>query len=157
MSNVIPFDRKGKKPHHRKEDVALKETSDAEVYHDIFENIITDWQKAAVANRLSEYIASKVPYFQRGPANTDYANDLNALSTLEQKLDLKVSLFWPGGTSINPYGWLAGFHANGQIFTTPADMSSEANARALNIVLYFTFKLNLQNLGREILIDQGEK
>lgn len=146
MSNVIPFKRNGKKPHHRDGDLPVVEVTPSSVFYDVYEDVIGDWQRHAVRNRLNEYIISKLPSFLRIVPNADYTSDLNALAAIELKLEMKISLFWPGGTSANPYGWIGGFHKNGKIFTTPADMSSEAYARALNIILYLTFEHQMKTL-----------
>ena len=147
MSNVLQFKRNGKKPHHRDGDGKLPEVRTTDmVFYDVFDDIIGDWQRFAVRNRLNEYIISKLPFFLKGPPSTDYISDLNALSAIELKLDIKVALFWPGTTTANPIGWIAGFHKDGKIFTTPADMSSEGYARALNILLYMGLENQLRSL-----------
>lgn len=148
-AKVFEFKRGDKKPHHRVTDKPLTvELSDAEIFQDVQEDIMGDWQRAAVKNRLSEYIASKLPSFIRGPEGTDYANDLNALSQVEQKLNLQVAIFYPGCTFSNPIGWLVSFHRGEDIFSTSSDMASEANARALNILLYLSFEMQMKSLGR---------
>jgi hypothetical protein len=147
MSNVIPFARDGRKPHHRNSDKSLAiPISVNDIFHEVFEDVMSHWQKYAVRNRLNEFISNKIPSFIRGEGTADYTSDLNALSAIELKLEMRVTLFWPGGTTANPYGWIAGFHKDDNIFTTPADMSSEANARALNILLYLTLDYQLKNV-----------
>jgi hypothetical protein len=120
--------------------------TEAEIFQDTFEDVLTDWQRAAVRNKLNNYIDSKLPIFLKCPTGTDYTSDLNALSVIERKMDLKIALFWPGCTSANPIGWIAGFHRGATIYTTPSDMVSEAAARAINIVLYLTFEYHLKSL-----------
>ena len=147
MSNIIPFLRNGKKPHHRKDDgTVVKVLTIGEIYQEVFEQVVDDWRKFAVKNRLNEFIISKIPDPNKSLVDIDYTCDLNALSALEQKFNIKVSLFWPECTSANPYGWIAGFHKDGVIFTTPSDMSSEAYARALNILLYLGLEHRLLSM-----------
>jgi len=126
--------------------------TDAEIFTDCFEDVTGEWQRAATKNRLNEFFLSKLPSFMHGQKGTDYMSDITALSVIEQRLEIKVALFWPGCTSANPIGWIAGFHANGGIFTTPPDMASEAAARAMNILLYLSFEYNLKSLGRSIVL-----
>jgi hypothetical protein len=147
MGEVIQFVRDGRKPHHRDHDkpiIPVKTVDD--VFADVYEDIIGEWQRYAIRNRLNEFITSKIPASLRTIPEADFTNDLNALAAVENKLQLRVSLFWPGGTTANPYGWIAGFHKDTKIFTTPADMSSEANARALNILLYLGLENQLRSL-----------
>lgn len=149
MADILSFKVAHAKKIQSKRSSAIK--SDAEVFTDCFEDITGEWQSAAAKNRLNEFILSKLPAFMHGPKNTDYLTDLTILSSIEQRLDLKVALFWPSCTSANPIGWIAGFHANGSIFTTPTDMVSEAVARAMNILLYLSFEYHLKSLGRSIV------
>ena len=149
MSNVIPFLRKGKKPHHRDGDETIaKDKTNAEIFQEVVEDILGDWQRHAIKNQLNEYVASKLPSHIRGPLGSDYVNDLNACAAVEQRIGMKISIFMPGCIPQNPIGWLVAFHRNNEIFSTPADMVSEANARALNILLYMNFEFHMKSLGR---------
>lgn len=151
---VLEFKRKdGMKPHHRSADtpsttIPVKLRTNIDIFHDVYEGVIADWQRHATANRLNEYICSLIPAYARG-SYTDIANDLNAASMIEQKLEMKVAIFYPGCTINNPYGWLVAFHKGTEIFSTPPDMASEANARALNIVLFLIFGSTMKSLGRD--------
>jgi hypothetical protein len=122
--------------------------SNQELFVEAYEDVIGDWQRFAAKNRLSEYVASKLP-----PSSVvsmaDYVNDLNVLSVIEQKLGMKVSIYYPD-CMMSQHGWMATVHIGKEIFSTPPDMASEANARALLIVLFLHFKAVLKSLGRDI-------
>jgi hypothetical protein len=151
---VLEFKRKdGMKPHYRSTDapntsIPVKLRTNIEIFQDVYEGVIADWQRFATMNKLNEYICGLIPSHVRG-AFTDVLNDLNAISVIEQKLDMKVAVFYPGCTMNNPYGWLVAFHRGKEIYSTPPDMASEANARALNIILYLVFGSTMKTLGRD--------
>jgi hypothetical protein len=150
---ILAFKRPdGGKPHHRSSDQSgsvTKLKTNAEIFQDTVEDVMGDWQRAAIKNCLNEFIASKLPSHMRGATNADYLNDLNVISVLEQKLGLQVAIFYPGCTTNNPYGWLAAFHRGPEIFSTPPDIVSEANARALNVLLNLNFEIVMKSLGRK--------
>ncbi len=123
--------------------------SNHELFMEAYEDVIGDWQRFATNNRLSEYVASKLPPSAVNPLITDYVNDLNVIAGVEQKLNMKVAVFYPECTP-GQHGWMATLHLGKEIFSTPADMASEANARALLIVLSLHFKAVLKSLGRDI-------
>ena len=123
--------------------------SNSEIFAECYEDVIGDWKRFAAKNRLSEYVASKLPPSSVNPT-ADYVNDLNVISAVEQKLDMKVSMFYPGCV-MSQNGWMATVHIGKEIFSTPPDMASEANARALLIVLFLHFKAVLKSMGRDIL------
>lgn len=151
MAEIFQFKKpNGNLPHHRKSDtISAQPKTRHEIFQDVFEDVIGDWQRFAAKNRLNEFIESKLPESAKGPDGTDYVNDLNAISTTEQKLNMMIAVFCPGSTFNNQYGWMAAFHRGKEIFSTPADMVSEASARSLNIVLFVVFSLQLKLLGRE--------
>jgi hypothetical protein len=120
-----------------------------QVFSEVLEDTLMAWQAAATKNRLSEHIAAKLPKYARSSdPDADYVNDLNVLSGVERRLSIKVAVFYPGCTLQNPYGWLAAFYLDRDIFSTPPDMASEANARALNVLLYLALEDKLRRLGR---------
>jgi hypothetical protein len=152
-AKVLEFKQKsGTLPHHRrKDDVVVPaapkiDKSNREIFEEITEDAMGEWVRHAIKNRLNEYITRKLPHYVKGE-NVDYVNDLNALSNLEQKLDMKVAVFYPECCN-NPYGWIASFKHRDEIFTTPPNLASEANARALNIVLFVSFTYTLKTIGR---------
>ena len=119
-----------------------------EDFSDTYEEVIDSWRIAASQNRLSTYIRSHLPttcHVQDG----DYVNDLNLLATVEQKLGMKVIVFYPECSTPDGYGWLAGFNRGKEFFSTMPDMATEANARALNIMLYLAFEKYMKTLGRK--------
>lgn len=154
MAEILQFrKRDGEKPHHRSSDITTHHTrpkTNVEIFADAFEDVIGDWQRFATRNKLSEYVASKIPVSAVGPLGTDYVNDLNTISGIEQKLKMKVSVFSPGITHETQLGWMATFHLGKEVFSTPNDMVSEANARALLIVLYLHFMVIMKSLGRDV-------
>jgi hypothetical protein len=146
----------GDKPHHRASDPATvnRLRTNPEIFSDVIEDILGHWQSAAAKNKLNEYIRSKIPPMLVGDldkegAYNDFVNDLNVISIVEQKLGMRVAVFYPGCTFNNPYGWLAAFHRGKEIYSTPPDMASEANARALNILLHLSFEYTMKSLGRD--------
>ena len=150
MSNVIPF----KKPVETKPSkkgksspvTALKTNFD--IFQEVQEDVLGDWQRFAAKNQLSKYIESKLSSTVRAAKGSDYVNDLNIIAGVEQKLEMKVAVFCPGCSFSNPIGWLAAFHRGKEIFSTPPDMASEGYARAMNIVLCVTFEYHMKTLGR---------
>lgn len=125
----------------------LLTTSD--IFNDVYEGLIGDWQAAAAKNKLSEFIERRLPKYARSVSQqADYVSDLNVIAGVERALGMKVAVFYPECTSSNPYGWLAVFHRGKEVFTTAPDMASEAAARALNILLYLSFEEQLKQLGR---------
>lgn len=152
-AKIIEFKKpSGDKPHHRKTDKAPppRMPTPTELFQDVIEEVLVEWQAAAVKNKLNEYIFSKLPAKVRPPIGTDCVNDLNVISQVEQKMGIKVGVFCPEATPQNPYGWITAFHIDGHIFSTPPDMSSEANARAMNLVLYTVFTNQVKALNMAI-------
>jgi hypothetical protein len=151
MAKILEFKKSdGEKPHHRSSDTPISQPKTRqEIFQDTFEDVMGDWQRYAAKNKLNEYIISKLPSTVVGPEGTNYVNDLNAISQAEQNLRMMIAVFSPGTTFNNQYGWMAAFHRGKEIFSTPADMVSEALARSLNVVLYVAFSANLRTLGRE--------
>ena len=82
----------GEKPHHRKADPApvTRLKSNHEIFQEVHEDVIGEWQRYAVKNRLNEFILSKLPGNKRAHALADYVSDLNVLSIVEQKLGLSM-------------------------------------------------------------------
>lgn len=126
-----------------------------QIFVDVLEDVLLQWQSAATKNKLNEFIRLKLPpnlvgdLYKENPYN-DFINDLNIISTVEQKLGIRVAVFYPNCTVNNPYGWTATFrYSDTEIYSTPPDMVTEANARALNILLYLSFNVILKSLGRK--------
>ena len=121
-----------------------------EIFQDVFDEVVADWQSYASKNRLNEYIASKIPPKAKLDSSTDYFNDLNAISKVEQKLDIKSVIFCPTVTMTNPYGWMVSFHVGKQVYSTSPDMATESAARAFAVLLFLKFTRTLDSLGRSI-------
>ena len=146
-AKILEFKHKEVKQGTAKADSAPKILTTREIFQNVTDAVLIDWQSAATKNRLNEYITSKIPPRFAAHNGADYVNDLNSIATVEQKIDLPIAIFFPGATPSNQYGWLVAFHREKEMFTTPADMASEATARALNIVLFLSFELELRSLG----------
>jgi hypothetical protein len=142
--------RSGALPHHRTKDTAQNK-SNQEIFADCVEEIQGLWQVYAVKNKLNNFIGTRIPSFAQGPRGCDYVNDLNVISNVEQKLGMLVSMFYPATAHPDQIGWMAAFHRGRELFTTPASMASEPTARALNILLYLDFNIQMKGLGREVL------
>lgn len=119
-----------------------------QVFQETWEDVLHDWQIHATKNHLSEFIKAKLPYFAQGPDNADYLNDLNVVVFAEQKLGMKVTMCYPGVTPSNPDTWIVGFYHRNEVFTSSPEMMSEANARALNILLFLSFSYRMKKLKR---------
>lgn len=127
----------------------VAEKSIRDIYADVFEDVLGEWQRAAQYDQLNEYIASKLPTKLRKGTVPNYIDDLNRLSKVEQKLGISATVFGPGGTSSNPIGWMAAFQRGDELYATSPDMASEAGARAMNIVLCLSFEKTLKTLNRD--------
>lgn len=146
---VIPFKKPAVKTSKKeKSSVLVNAKTNFEIFQDTQEDVLGEWQHYAARNQLNDYIASKLPSMAKGPKGSNYVGDLNVLSNIEQKLDMKVAMFYPGASYSNTVGWLAAFHRGKEIFSTPPDMASEGYARAMNIVLHVTFEYHMKTLGR---------
>ena len=151
MSNVVSFsslrrnkldaDEKVSKPAKTK----LRTLN--EIYQDVFDDVISNWRNFAVKNRLNDYIRDKIPLTAKINDIADYVNDLNVISSVERKIQIKTIIVSPGATHSNPHGWLVSFSISDSVFSTPPDMASEANARALALVLFLTFTRELERSG----------
>lgn len=157
MADILEFKPRDKKPDEKRllgpgespPRVAKLKTNN-DIFLEVYEDVIGQWQSAAQRNRLNEFFASKLPGKAQLAQGANYINDLNSLSYVEQKLDMRVAVFYPGCTLNNQYGWMAAFHRRErEVYSTPADMASEANARALNILLFLNFEFTLRSLGRD--------
>ena len=157
MSNIISFQSAKRKKGNA--EVPNKNTGQAqptklktnyEVFQDVFDEVIGEWQAYAAKNRLNEYIHSKLPPKAKVDSSADYLNDLNVISAVERKLEMRVVMLYPGATLSNPYGWLVSFHVGKNVYSTSPDMASESSARALAILLFLKFHLTMETLGRSL-------
>lgn len=152
-AKVISFKRvreekiKEKKKKEIKESTSVHTKSLYDLYQDILEDVLSEWESAASKNNLSEYIYKKLPILARSRKTDDYVNDLNIIARVESKVDIKFSVFSPGTTRNNEVGWIAVFHRGPHILGTPP-MASESNARILNVILYLVYDSLLRSLGK---------
>ena len=145
-AKILEFKRKPepKKAKLKSVKPGIPAKSDMEIFFDVLEDVMGDWQFAAAKNALNQYFVTMLGL----PPGVDYINDLNELSEIEKNLRIKVGMFYPGCTINNPHGWLASFHYEDAIFTTPPHMATEANARAMNIMLFIHFTKTMKTLKR---------
>jgi hypothetical protein len=150
-AKVIQFKSKeDRKPRTKKQPPDIFAKTDNDIYRDTLEDVLGEWQAAAARDQINEYIASKLPSSVKMKDDMDYINNLNALSMIEQKLKMRLGIFYPGCTTANKIGWIAAFHIGKVAYTTPPDMASEGYARAICIVLFVTFEKHMKSLGRKI-------
>jgi hypothetical protein len=77
----------------------------------------------------------------------NYLEDLNELSSVEQKIHLEPQIVSPGFDVLgNALGWIAAFRLNGVIVSTPF-MLNEGYARCFNILLFLKLKRELHTHG----------
>ena len=119
-----------------------------DVLKNVYDDIIDDWQAAAVRNKLSDFIRNKLPAHVHGAASADYVNDLNTIAHVETKLNMKIAIFSPEVTPGNSHGWLVGFHRGTEVFSGPSEMVTESYARAFNLLLFVGLEAQLKKLKR---------
>jgi len=142
-AKVYQFKRPTRDP---KQPPSVEIKSNHDIFRDVLDDVLGEWQQAAVRDKLDTYIIEKLP--PKMKVKGRILDDINLLSRVEKKLELRTAVFSPGTGSGNPLGWLAAFHRGTEIFATPPDMASEAAARALNIVLAVSLERTLKTLGR---------
>lgn len=153
-NNVVDFPLKKKKkgdveaPISHSQPVKLRTNN--EIYQDVFDETVDEWQVYASKNRLNEYFYSKLPAIAKLDSATNYINDLNNLSAVEQKLDMNVVVLSPGATQSNPLGWMVSFRLGRNVYSTSPDLASESAARALAILLFLKFNRTMETLGRSL-------
>jgi len=136
MSNVIDlFESRKKRPEPPTLEVLAEQCID-----EISEN----WERFAKNNRLNDYFISSVPVWAQPKVN--YLSDLNAISSIENKVNLALILHAPGTSSSSRLGWVAAFDVNGVQIETPI-MMCEAYARCFNILLFLKLSRALTDHG----------
>jgi hypothetical protein len=149
-AKVLQFQSKeDRKPRTKKQPPSVFAKLNIEIFAEVLDDILGTWQAAAVKDGLDKYVEKQIPTASRSIGGASYTKDLNALSHVEQKLKMRVAVFYPGCTTSNQVGWLAAFHRDKDVFMTPPDMASEGYARAMNIVLFVAFEKTLKSLGRK--------
>jgi hypothetical protein len=104
----------------------------SQIYQDCLEDILHEWQQYIKNDKLFELFMSKLPGNFKNPKSI---HDLNQISIIEQKLGMRIVLFFPGSTSSNNTGWIAGHEDNLGSYATP-EMATEAYSRLFNILLF---------------------
>lgn len=97
------------------------------------EEIAENWERFARNNRLNDYFLSSVPVWALPQVN--YLSDLNAISSVENKIHLNAIINAPDTSGGSHLGWIAAFEINGLRVETPV-MMCEAYARCFNILLF---------------------
>jgi hypothetical protein len=141
-AEILEFKRK-KKESKPKPDITL--LSNQELHTNILTDVLLDWQQAAVKNKLNDYVLSILPKAIKN-SKYDYINCLNTISEVEEHL--KILVFSCSPEYLTNIGWQAGFKYNKEVFVTPPDLSTEAHARALNVVLFLKFDLTMKTLNK---------
>ncbi len=111
---------------------------------DSIDYLLGDWEKYARKNRLNEFFSQFFPDHEE-KRNTNYLNDLNAISILERKLGLQIIVYSPGTIDPIQVGWVVRFDVYGKQIATP-DMSTECHARCFALLLYLKVKANASDL-----------
>ena len=157
MADVLDFNSaKNKKKQNqsnknpkRKSASVQRIITNQDVFREVNERVLDQWEKYAALNKLNAFIHSKIPAFARGAANADYLNDLNVISDVEQKLGMRVIMLYPDVVmSDNQHNWLVGFKRGIDVYSTSVTGSSEAHARTLNVLLYLGLEFKLKKMNR---------
>lgn len=138
MSNVIDLFAGRRKP--------AAKLSVEELARKCSEEISDNWERFARNNRLNDYFLSSVPSWATRTIN--YLADLNAVSTVENKINLSILLNAPGTSPSSHLGWVASFELQGVRVESPV-MMCEAYARCFNILLFLKLGRALQQQSNE--------
>lgn len=111
------------------------------------DEISENWERFAKNNRLNDYFLTSVPVWALPQVN--YLSDLNAISSVENKINLSLFLNAPGTSANSKLGWVASSQINGVKVETPV-MVCEAYARCFNILLFLKLGRELTNHGLTI-------
>lgn len=145
MNNVLLFNRDGKLPHHRETDKIIPHIkTHEELFTEIQDEILYQWNKNANRNELNKFIASYIPEWALLP-DGDYANNVHDISLVEQKLNIYPIIFGPASSVNNPNGWLVASTIGKQLIFSPNDMQSEASARSHHLLLFILLTCAIQS------------
>lgn len=146
MGDVIDFARFQKRAGKPKHKLTLVPTAQpAETQEQVtqfcVDEILAHWEKFAANNRLNEYFISCTPSWSSSTVN--YLQNLEAISVIEQKIDLEPQITSPGFSGGEQYsGWGVQFKIAESIVSTPL-MASECYARCFGILLFLKLKREL--------------
>ena len=108
------------------------------------EDILSSWEKFARQNRLIDFFRQSIPQAYVDDSNP--LQDLNAIASLEAKLNIQPQVVAPGFDPAQLGGWAAAFRINGKVIATPW-LTTECLARAFNILLYLKLKREARDAG----------
>ena len=108
------------------------------------EEISENWQRFAKNNRLNDYFRQSAPSFTKDDLN--YLQDLNAISSIELRLNLTMTLNAPQSIDSSQLGWIAHFKIGNAFVSTPF-MPFETYARCFNILLFLKLSRELTTRG----------
>lgn len=131
MSNVVDIFAHRPKP---------RERSLTEAITLIADDVLTGWEKHARNNKLHEFFMSQVPSHCK--STSIQLVDLNLISGIEQKLNMRTQITSPEFQSENNLGWIAGFRFNDLTYESPP-MVNEAYARCFAILMFLKMKREL--------------
>jgi hypothetical protein len=134
VSNVIDLFPRKPREFLTLEDLAIHSTDE----------ISENWERFAKNNRLNDYFLQAVPLWSLPQLN--YLSDLNAISSVESKINLSPIINSPETSESSKLGWVAGFFIRGVRIETPV-MMCEAYARCFNILLFLKLSRELTNHG----------
>lgn len=130
MSNIFKFPDRKQVTKLSVSDIVINVTNDIE----------NAWGKFAINNKLNEYIITCLPSWCSTTVN--YLEDLNAISKVEQKINLEPSVSAPGFGGDQQLGWISAFRIEGKVISSPF-MATEQYARAFAILLFLKVKREL--------------
>lgn len=136
MANVININEHRKKP--------IEPPSLEVLASRCSEEISENWERFARNNRLNDFFLSSTPVWSLPHIN--YLSDINAISIIENKINLALLLNAPGTAGASQIGWVAAFEIKGIRIETPY-MMCEAYARCFNILLFLKLGRELTQLG----------
>lgn len=105
------------------------------------EEIDENWQRFARNNQLNDYFVQQVIH---ATPTVNYMQDINALSVIETKINLTLTLHAPEAIDTAQIGWIADFKIGRAHISTPV-MLSEAYARCFNILLFLKLSREINN------------
>lgn len=108
------------------------------------EEIAENWQRFAKNNRLNDYFKQSAPSYTKD--DLVYVQDLNAISAIEARINLNLTLHAPQSIDESQLGWIADFKIGSAHVSTPF-MPFETYARCFNILLFLKLSRELTNHG----------
>lgn len=116
-----------------------KQSNEFKLFISVLDELNVQWSMYASQDKLNKLISNTLSVF-----NDNFIDDLNAIAKLEKKFNTSFVIFHPGMTTGNPTGYLAGFHHDGEAYTTP-EMINECYARCYCLLLRRAFTEAINN------------